>query len=118
VGVGVNVSSERDELPVPTATSLTLAGARAVDRSALLVSVLQAFGDRFDAWVREGGGGLRAPYTELCSTLDRPVRVDLPTGEVLQGTAVGVDEDGRLQVHDGVAVRALGAGDVVHVRGS
>ena len=42
--------------------------------------------------------------------------VQLPGGRQLAGDAVGVDDDGRLQVADAAGVHVLGAGDVVHVR--
>ena len=51
-------------------------------------------------------------YRRLCSTLGQAVRVDLPDGRALTGTAEDVDAYGRLVV-DGTAVAA---GDVVHVR--
>ena len=44
------------------------------------------------------------------------VRVDLPSGEVLTGEAVGIDPGGRLRVRTGAGETAVGAGDVVHVR--
>jgi BirA family biotin operon repressor/biotin-[acetyl-CoA-carboxylase] ligase len=116
VGVGLNVSSTRNELPVGTATSLSLAGAAAVDRSTLLLSVLDAFSTLYDGWVGDAGRGLRPSYVRLCSTLGRDVRVELPGARSLCGKAVDVDHDGRLLVDDGTRVRALGAGDVVHVR--
>jgi BirA family biotin operon repressor/biotin-[acetyl-CoA-carboxylase] ligase len=116
VGVGLNVSSTREELPVGTATSLTLAGAEHPDRGALLLALLAAFARRFDGWSGQGGAGVRAPYAAVCSTLGREVRVALPEGRTLQGRAVDVDDDGRLLVDDGTRVHALGAGDVVHVR--
>jgi BirA family transcriptional regulator, biotin operon repressor / biotin---[acetyl-CoA-carboxylase] ligase len=116
VGIGLNVSSTRDELPVPTASSLALAGASSLDRSALLAAVLAAFGARYDAWQAAAGRGQRAAYLRACSTVGRQVRVELPAGRVLTGLAVGVDDDGRLQVDDGARMHLLGAGDVVHVR--
>jgi BirA family biotin operon repressor/biotin-[acetyl-CoA-carboxylase] ligase len=116
VGVGLNVSSTRNELPVGTATSLSLAGAAAVDRSTLLLSVLDAFSTLYDGWVGDAGRGLRPSYVRVCSTVGRDVRVELPGARSLCGKAVDVDHDGRLLVDDGTRVRALGAGDVVHVR--
>ena len=116
VGVGVNVSSTRGELPVGTATSLELSGAPSVDRSALLLAVLAAFSTRYDGWVDAAGQGPRPSYTRMCSTIGRDVRVELPSGVSLAGRAVDVDDDGRLLVHDGTRLHALGAGDVVHVR--
>jgi BirA family biotin operon repressor/biotin-[acetyl-CoA-carboxylase] ligase len=115
IGVGVNVSSTRDELPVATATSLALAGGP-VDRSTLLVGVLEAFSRRYDGWVAASGQGLRGPYVRVCATIGRQVRVALPTGDPVVGKAVDVDDEGRLLVDDGTTVHRLGAGDVVHVR--
>lgn len=116
VGIGLNVSSTTEELPVASATSLELCGSGPVDRSALLVAVLTSFSTVYDGWVGAAGRGLRPSYTGVCSTLGRQVRVDLPTGETLRGRAVDVDEDGRLLVDDGTRRHTLGAGDVVHVR--
>jgi BirA family biotin operon repressor/biotin-[acetyl-CoA-carboxylase] ligase len=116
VGCGINVTTTRGELPVPTATSLALAGAASPRREDVLVSLLEAFAARLDGWRTAQGGGLRAAYRETCSTLGRPVRVLLPHGSDVVGTAVDVDDDGRLLVDTGGEVRALGAGDVVHVR--
>ncbi len=119
VGVGINVSFTRDELPVPTATSLQLAGAGPVDRGALLRDVLAAFAERFTAWCATGGDpeqGLRASYQRVCGTVGREVRVELPAGPPLEGRAVGVDVAGRLEVLSGGQVHPVGAGDVVHVR--
>jgi BirA family biotin operon repressor/biotin-[acetyl-CoA-carboxylase] ligase len=115
VGVGLNVWSTRAELPVETATSLALAGG-STDRSALLAGALTRFSHWYGAWSAARGAGLRPSYKDACSTLGREVRVDLPAGEPLHGRAVDVDADGRLLVDDGRTVRALGAGDVVHVR--
>jgi BirA family biotin operon repressor/biotin-[acetyl-CoA-carboxylase] ligase len=116
VGVGLNVSATRDELPVESATSLAVEGAADVDRTVLLGAVLAAFSTRYDGWVGAGGEGLRSSYREACSTLGREVRADLPGGDTVTGTAVDVDDEGRLHVDDGSRVHVLGAGDVVHVR--
>jgi BirA family transcriptional regulator, biotin operon repressor / biotin---[acetyl-CoA-carboxylase] ligase len=116
VGVGLNVSSTRADLPVPTATSLALEGRPDVDRGDLLVALLDSFGRWYDRWVAAQGGGLREPYVAACSTLGREVRVEMPDGQSLTGVADGVDETGRLLVRDRGRVHALGAGDVIHVR--
>jgi BirA family biotin operon repressor/biotin-[acetyl-CoA-carboxylase] ligase len=115
VGVGVNVGSTREELPVASATSLALEGAQ-VDRSVLLAGVLTAFADRYATWRAASGRGPRSAYAEACTTIGRHVRVELPDGRSLRGRAVDVDAEGRLLVDDGTRVQALGAGDVVHVR--
>ena len=54
--------------------------------------------------------------TEL-STLGRRVRVELPSGPALTGTATDVTVDGRLVVlDDGGATHRLAVADVVHLR--
>jgi len=55
-------------------------------------------------------------YRSELLTLGAQVRVELPGGELL-GTAVDVDDDGRLAVSDGRGVvHRLDVGDVVHLR--
>ena len=120
VGVGLNVTTTRAELPVETATSLALAGVESPDRGEILLAVLDAFGDLSARWSAAGGdpvaSGLHASYLAACTTVGREVRVDLPDGGTLSGTAAGVDADGRLRVATPAGERVLGAGDVVHAR--
>jgi BirA family biotin operon repressor/biotin-[acetyl-CoA-carboxylase] ligase len=119
VGVGLNVSTTREELPVPTATSLALAGATGLDRTSLLLALLTALRRRYDDWVAGGGDpgrGVHEDYHRRCLTLGQQVRVDLPDGSVLEGTAVDLDPDGALVVERGGRRTTVSAGDVVHVR--
>jgi BirA family transcriptional regulator, biotin operon repressor / biotin---[acetyl-CoA-carboxylase] ligase len=91
------------------------------DRETLLAEILAGFEHRYQAWRQAGGDpercGLRAEYTRLCGTIGRRVRVERPAGQLLSGSAAGVDPDGRLlvRVSSGPEV-AVAAGDVVHVR--
>jgi len=121
IGFGINVSQRADELPVPSATSLALAGAQHVDREGLLVALVAAQLDVALRW-RESGGdawgsGLADEISAVCSTLGTQVRVELPGGEELRGLAERLDHDGALVVVDeaGGTHRVL-AGDVRHVR--
>ncbi len=119
LGIGLNVSTGPAELPVPTATSLAVAGAPGLDRTALLLALLAALRRRYDAWSRAAGdpaGGLLDDYRRRCVTLDRSVRVHLPSGDTLEGAAVGLDPDGALVVESAGRRRTVSAGDVVHVR--
>ena len=122
VGTGVNIDQTREELPVDTATSLALAGAR-VSREDLLVAyldeltaVLAGAGVGTDASGASGAAEVRTAYRAACSTIGLTVRVHLPTGDAVEGTAVGVDDDGALVVRTDHGVRTFAAGDVVHVR--
>ncbi|MCX5171142.1 biotin--[acetyl-CoA-carboxylase] ligase [Streptomyces antibioticus] len=121
VGVGINVSLRADELPVPQAGSLALAGAAGTDRDPLLRAVLRSLEEWYGRWREAGGdlavGGLQEAYAAGCATLGRSVRAELPGGRALVGEAVAVDGDGRLVIATADGVREpVGAGDVVHLR--
>ncbi len=119
VGIGINVSSGRDDLPVASATSLALEGADA-SPGGLLVRVLGEFGRWYRAWTGALGDaaacGLRQEYEGLCGTLGRQVAVSLPGGRTVTGTAAEVDLSGRLVVRSDTGPVPVSAGDVVHVR--
>ncbi len=122
VGVGLNTDLTRDELPVPTATALSLETSRtgdAPDRTDLLVQVLLAIREAYDAWQVGGDLGgmpLAESYAQACVTVGRKVRVDLPDGSAVQGQATSIDPGGHLMVRAEGVEHRIGAGDVVHVR--
>ena len=121
VGIGVNVSQQDGELPVPSASSLTLAGYGAVDRTALLAAVVGRLVALDERWRAAGGdaraAGLADECSAVCSTLGARVRVELPGGGLLEGTATGLAADGGLEVTDAAGrVTPVLAGDVRHVR--
>lgn len=118
VGIGLNVSLRANELSVPTATSLSLEGGVPADRQALLPVLLRAFESLYRAWMATGGdpAELYPAYLRRCCTPGRRVTVALPDGSTVEGTAETIDPDGRLVVGTPGGRRALGAGDVVHVR--
>ncbi|MER7455264.1 biotin--[acetyl-CoA-carboxylase] ligase [Nocardia beijingensis] len=114
IGLGLNVSLTREELPVPHATSLTIAGARETDRTVLVRSLLTEFAQRFTAW-RDADWAtdeLAAAYRERCATIGTEVRAELPGGRMLTGIADGIDDYGRLLIGG----EAVSAGDVTHLR--
>ncbi|RKS71498.1 BirA family biotin operon repressor/biotin-[acetyl-CoA-carboxylase] ligase [Motilibacter peucedani] len=116
LGIGLNTDLGADELPVPTATSLALEGAAVTDRTPVLAALLVALARRLAAWEGAAGDavacGLADAYAARCDTLGRRVRLELPGAPAREGTAEGVDADGRLVV-DGTA---YAAGDVTHLR--
>ncbi|MER5858086.1 biotin--[acetyl-CoA-carboxylase] ligase [Streptomyces sp900105245] len=121
VGVGINVSLRADELPVPQAGSLALAGAQGTDRDPLLRAVLRSLEDWYGRWRRAGGdpsaSGLQDTYAAGCATLGRAVRAELPGDRSVVGEAVAVDGDGRLVIATEAGVQEpVGAGDIVHLR--
>jgi BirA family biotin operon repressor/biotin-[acetyl-CoA-carboxylase] ligase len=115
IGVGLNVTLRRDELPVETATSLALEGATETDRTIVVRSLLRNLEALYRAWSASEGdpaAGIRDSYIRRCVTIGSRVRVTLPREEILEGEATGIDDLGRLLV-DG---RAISAGDITHLR--
>ncbi len=121
IGVGINVTLRADELPVPQAGSLALAGALGTDRDPLLRAVLRSLEDWYGRWRAVRGdpsaSRLQETYTAGCATLGRVVRAELPGDRSVVGEAVALDGDGRLIIatEDGVQ-EPVGAGDIVHLR--
>ena len=127
IGIGINVYQRRDDLAVPTATSVLLAAQAAPAdgpdlRERLLTAVLRELAGWYRAWLDQphpgaaDGCGLREEYLRRSGTVGAAVTVTLPGGQALTGTAVGVDSAGRLELRtDGGLVR-VSAGDVVHLR--
>ncbi len=108
VGIGVNVAQRAFPPPLAgRATSVALETGRPVDREALLVALLAAFGAWRARLESEGFEPIRRRWLALADTIGRPVR-----GDGAAGVAVGLDGDGALLVRAGAAVRRLVAGDV------
>ena len=124
VGIGLNVSLADTELPVPTASSLALAGGVQLDRSVLLRSMLRTLDALLGVWEAADGDpamghpGLHESYSRRCVTLGQQVRADLPDGTTVHGRALEVDVGGRLVLETAAGRTVLGAGDVVHLRPS
>jgi BirA family transcriptional regulator, biotin operon repressor / biotin---[acetyl-CoA-carboxylase] ligase len=128
-GAGLNLTMTTAELPTPTSTSLALNGwgdGKETASETMLDAALSAYlielGSLYSAFAAAGfdagASGLRAGVSASCTTIGRSVSVDLPDGDQLFGSAVGIDESGRLRIagtsFDGE--RAIAAGDVTHLR--
>lgn len=116
VGMGLNVGQERDQFPVDTATSLHLAGL-SVTRPQVVVAVLTRLAELYESWNHSGWAAVSEAYTARCVTLGRSVRVELPDGSAVLGTAESVAPDGSLRVLTPTGPRTFAAGDVHHLRG-
>ncbi|MEU6544418.1 biotin--[acetyl-CoA-carboxylase] ligase [Streptomyces sp. NPDC046859] len=121
IGVGINVTLRADELPVPQAGSLALAGAVSTDRDPLLRAVLRSLEEWYGRWRAASGdpvvSGLQETYAAGCATLGKQVRAELPGDRAITGEAVALDGDGRLVIATGEGVQEpVGAGDIVHLR--
>jgi BirA family biotin operon repressor/biotin-[acetyl-CoA-carboxylase] ligase len=119
VGVGLNVSTRPEELPVATATSLAIAGGT-TDREIIAKEVLRALARRYTAWHDTAGASTSVipAYRERCETIGHRVELSVPGGDVVRGEVSAIDDSGRLVLREDATgiERAWLVGDVTHVR--
>ena len=122
IGAGLNVSLDEHDLPTLTSTSLLLVTHTAPNPDAVLASYLTELRGLYREFLAAGAdpmeSGLFQYVTALCGTLGSTVRVELPGGDDLVGTAIGLDTQGRLVVQNQAngEQQAVAAGDVTHLR--
>ena len=129
VGIGQNTNMSAEQLPVPTATSLSLCTGAAVDSSEVLTRLLSIFARRYRAFVRAGGDperpdplnpeslSLLDQARAATATLGASVRMSLPDGSTVEGTAEDLDAQGRILIRreDGT-LEPYAVGDIEHLR--
>ncbi len=114
LGIGLNVNQTRDELPSEAKiepASLRTTDAVVRDRAAVLADLVLELERIYKLW---GAGGLDAIFEELGSRdflRARRVQVD-----GVEGLAVGIGRDGRLQVAVDGETRHVESGEVAYVR--
>jgi BirA family biotin operon repressor/biotin-[acetyl-CoA-carboxylase] ligase len=121
IGLGLNVTQVPEAIEGPGATSLVDLGVRAPDRGQLVRGLLAELGTRIAGWRAAGGADprLAADYRARSLTIGSRVRVELPGGREVVGTAGDIDDQGRLCVKtegDPREIAVVSAGDVVHLR--
>lgn len=114
IGTGINVALTEADLPVPTATSVLLAGGDP-DRELVLARYLVHL-DRVLALLDTDPVGVQGAYRRACGTLGRAVEVHDTPGDPRRGRALEIDPSGRLVLDLGGRRYAVSAGDVIHVR--
>ena len=105
VGVGINIFQEQNELPIENALSLSMVAK--VDRSELLIVILNELGNALS-----NIENFKIEYREKCATIGKTVQVTLPNGEIIEDVAVGISETGALLLNS----REISVGDIVHLR--
>ncbi len=121
IGAGVNLGMTVEQLPVDTATSLAVEDADGYTPDTVLAGYLSRLRGLVEGYLAAGGdaeqSGLAGLARSRCITLGRAVRVELPDGSEIEGTATALDGDGRLVVRlaDG-RDEIVAAGDVTHAR--
>lgn len=120
VGTGVNVFQTPEQLPVETATSLSLEKIEIDSLDILLAAYLKNLKLHVQDFValagEVAGTELHEQISSACSSIGRQVRVVLPNESEFVGEAVSIDEFGRLVVKNDIETRSVSVGDVVHLR--
>jgi len=115
VGIGLNVTLRGDEVGEPNVVSLTDLGVTDPDRTKMAAELLRHLSEQVTGW-RAGDQRLMTEYRNRCATIVSKVRAVLPGGRDVVGTAVSVDDEGRLHIETPDGEVAVSAGDVVHLR--
>ncbi len=105
VGIGINIYQSQDELPIENAISLSMK--TKVDRSELLIMILNELGATLNNIEAEKNN-----YRKRCLTIGKQVSAALPTGEIIEDLAIGISNEGALLLN----TREIRAGDIVHLR--
>lgn len=113
VGLGLNLDLGADQLPVPTATSLSLEGFP-VDREGIVAGVLGHMERYYRVW--QSSGSLEGEYRRRCTSVGSELTITIAPDTVVRGRGHGVDEFGRLQVATDTGIQTFPVGDVVHAR--
>jgi len=120
IGTGLNLFQTREQLPVETASSLSLEGISVPSIDAILAEYLKHLRRNFEDFVacrgELAGTELLTAIKNSSATIGRSVKVILPGDKELLGDAVDIDDLGRVVLaHDGKHT-PVSVGDIVHLR--
>lgn len=118
VGMGVNLNwpLELPEDISATASSVNHLTGASVDREEVLVTWLRRYDDHLTAIEDPARRSLFLETVRSQSaTIGREVRVETAQGS-FDGSAVGIDDDGRLLIERDGAITKVTVGDIVHAR--
>lgn len=122
IGAGLNLSQSKQELPIPSATSLMLQGVTGFQLDDVLVrylaSLKRIYEELSDLAGAVEGSELKRELISASSTIGSVVLVSLPDGSSFSGKAIGLDPQGRLliAIDNPTEIRAVAAADIQHLR--
>lgn len=111
IGIGLNVSASREELPIEGATSLEIEGFHNVDREKFLAAILKCFEGYLKRW-ELNDPTLLTEYCASNATIGRKVAIELPGGEKLIAIASSIAVTGALVLDNG---KHITVGDIIHI---
>jgi BirA family biotin operon repressor/biotin-[acetyl-CoA-carboxylase] ligase len=118
LGIGMNLAARASDLPASDRlppTSLLLETGAAPGAPQALVALLEAVRPLAALFDAEGPAAIAARARALDALEGRALQLRLAGGEVVEGTAAGIAEDGSLLLRVGDDVRAYASGEVVRL---
>ena len=114
IGIGINVTTAPEEVP-DTATSLAAAAGTSLDLFHLTARLYRRFFRWYDVWTQQGFSPVREALRPHMALFGEVVQIRAGSEE-FQGTAVDLDESGRLLVRqDSGIVNAFDMGEVTRL---
>lgn len=120
MGLGLDVNESAADFPpviAGEAISMRVAGGRPFDRGIVLCRILEAFEAIHDRFLEEGFAPFRAELERRLLYVGERVVVE-GGGRTLEGTVLGITDDGRVRLDVDGAETALSSGDLTLRGGS
>jgi len=115
LGIGVNLNMSAEQFPADLrypATSLAIELGKPVSRLDFIRALLREIDVLYQRYLDIGPESIMTAWSELCELTGKGVSVDC-NGQVIEGTMIGLDEDGALLVRTAAGkIESVYAGDV------
>jgi BirA family biotin operon repressor/biotin-[acetyl-CoA-carboxylase] ligase len=122
IGIGINVNARRQDLPKilrDNATSVFIETGRKADRAALIAAIQKEFEHWLGLLSEQGRSKpletILRTYRALSATIGKKVSIHAE-GRVFQGTAIDIDDEGRLVLSSKNKTLRFSTGDVLLLR--
>lgn len=101
IGIGINMqlpAAARDQIDQAVTDIQEILGTP-LSRNALLATLLTQLADVMDEFERNGLHNLRKTWQAAHAYADQPIKIHMSNGQIIQGIAVGLAENGALLLH-------------------
>lgn len=102
IGIGINVNQQLTDFPEELreiATSLSIEENRELDRAKLIATILYYIEKYSDIYLQQGFQPIKTLWEENSGTIGKKIKATT-LREVIEGTAIGITEDGVLEIKD------------------
>ncbi|KGR79528.1 biotin--[acetyl-CoA-carboxylase] ligase [Ureibacillus manganicus] len=100
IGIGINVNQKLEDFPdelKDIATSLAIEADEKIERAELIAAILQYLEKYTDVYLKLGFEPIKVLWEEFSGTIGKKIKATT-LREVIEGTAIGITEDGVLEV--------------------